>query len=217
MDTMDKLTKLLTYQNMDIINLEDHIQNLFEREISSLETENGRIRYLSHNDLYDVIDRVTTINDFDTLNIVYDTQINKLRIYNDDEWHAYNLDRGLTKVVCIIKEVYFDTYEEFLIDKYNRGSAFERQCCLETLQDYFKFLVAFGLRPVLRDIDEVSGRLYKYYKEIETEFPLSERNMIKRQVADTLKGNIKSNLKELNRKVMEIMKVDEAFKEKMLL
>lgn len=228
MDPLQKLNSYLKHTNKQLIGLDDHINNVFESELEALDRDDV-ITYLDKRALLSVVDTVTTIDNIDSLNVLYDNIANKIKIYNEGSWKSCLLDAGVHEVIACIKDSYLDSYECHLIRKWsNTSNAFKKNCIREYIEEYYKFLVALDMTPFV--IDKEDGDIlgtddknyyleetwYPRFKAIKDNMKISDIKRIKGEIIEVIKGNTKSTVLELNKIIMELINVDEPFKNEVL-
>jgi hypothetical protein len=124
------------------------------------------------------------------------------------------------EIIKTIQDAYLDTYEEYLLEQYVSSSLYHKQCIREALIEYYEFLECFGSTPILVTgtddlvIDSREGDIGKLYKSVNVS--ASKRNEIKKLVYNVIKTNCNANVIELNKQMMELIKMDEDFKNKIL-
>jgi hypothetical protein len=140
------------------------------------------------------------------------------------------IDRGIKEILDILKEYFLDHYELFLfrriyvIEKSER----EKQRYKSHLEDYYKFIGTFDLRPIIEEKDdsEILGedhgekknfrleeKWVKTYNNLIDNMKRYEINKIKKDIDIIVKNNSNKNLNELNKKIIELLTTDEEFKE----
>lgn len=172
---------------------------------------------------------------------VFDAERNKLKLYNDGEWQEYLFDKGVKVVLEIIQRYFFNKYECYLLRKLQTHMNQETQSLEAHLLQYYKFLACFELAPymessndyeIIHNYDDdayhtpvckadthcftIQDMWMPKYMQIRQTLTLYEANRMSRQVKDILLRNTKSNVKELNKKFMEVFQADEAFKQSAL-
>jgi hypothetical protein len=192
-----------------MVNLDDHVETLYGYQINKLESNQFKEFYLDHHALMDIVYKVTQGNHVETMNVIHDSQSDKLKIYNSGIWRCELFDKGIIDVLSTIKQTYLDIYETYLDNRYQASHAYERQCISESIKDYYKFLVCFELKPECETF-------YDIFKDVEDNIKVSEVNKTRKQCYDIIKKNSKSSLIELNKKMMDLIQVDEEFKNTIL-
>lgn len=243
MDVMDKLNKYITHKNLEITDFEDKVDNRYKRNVKRLEDANFKGCFkLKLNDLLDIIDAVSTIfNGVEDFNIMYDSQINKLKIFSYGEWKTHLIDSGLKEIIETIQCCYLDSYECYLIKKLKCNSTdyHQRAVLREHLEEYYKFLACFNTMPFiyqkddkqLQEIDidteidnnrhtvslyNIEDEFMPIYFKMKEDIVTTEANKMKREVKDIIKKNTKSNVIDLNKKMVELFQMDEQFKNELL-
>lgn len=212
MDPLEKLESIMTHKNTSsLMSLEDSIEQRYEYQITRLENRSFKDYFLEHHNLIDVIDHVTQSDSLDNLNIIHDTVCDKLKIYNGAKWDSLLFDQGACELIRCIQSAYLDVYETYLIERYISTPSLRIKDMLTT---YYKFISSFDLEPSIND--ETEEELYDLYKSIESNIKMSEVKRVKKEVHDIIKNNNRKSVIDLNKAVMELMQVDEDFKNKVI-
>lgn len=227
MDVFEKLEKYTKYKNIEIMGLEDRVEQTYQKNIEKLESHAFRDFSLDYHSILDVINTITSCDEVNTINVLHDSNNDKLKIYNQGKWDSFLFEQGTIDLINNIQASYLDHYERYLLKKAYKGCAYEKQCVREKLTEYYKFLVCFDLNPLCKnqsdadilnedDNDDSATLLqdmyYKLFKDIEENMKLSEATRLRKQVYDIIKKNNRSNMMELNQKMMDLLQVDKGFK-----
>lgn len=226
MDAVDKINTLAKHKNVNLLDLQDHINNRFSTNIDNLES--GGDHNLGMHDLLLIVDKVSDPAALEELNLMYDEKVNKLALFDCGKWDKFIYQHGVIQLITTIQESYLNYYEKHLISKMeNKGiSHQERAKYEELLIVFYQFLAAFNAKPisVLADNDkglifdrssssyDLKDRYSAKYRKIKDAMKQSEIAKIGRDVLDILKRNSKRNMDDINRKMMALLKVDEEFK-----
>lgn len=226
MDTMNKLNKIIEYKKIDLVGLEFSIENQYMREIKRLETDKYKYGFnLKKDDFLNIIDTITKVSEnFKNLNVLYDTSMNKLKLYKGN-WETVILDIGVKDLIQLIQDSYLYQYEIYLLKKIYGGietNYREIAKYKESLEDYFKFISIFDVKPYCFekmncDILDNDDEEYSIEEKCRVEYDRiaivkSEVNKTKKVVTDLIKNNGKNNIKELNKLVVDTINIDEYFK-----
>jgi hypothetical protein len=231
MNTIEKLDKYMEYKNTEITSLEDNIQNHFYRRITNLKTDAFKFGYdMGNNRLFDIFEEITKIRNLQDMNIIYDDKLKELSLFKSGSWETMLIERGVKEILGILKEYFLDHYELFLfrriyfIEKNER----EKQRYKVHLEDYYKFIGTFDLRPIIEEKDdaEILGeengevgvykleeKWLKIYNTLIDNMKRYEINKIKKDIDLIIKNNSNKNLTELNKEIIELLTTDEEFKE----
>ena len=214
MDPLDKINKLISFKQLDLIGLDDHIESIYEKHIDKLDNDLYKEFFLDKTSILDIFDTVTCFTSPDTFNIIHDTTSNKLKLFHNGVWEPMVFEKGIATLLSKVQSCYLDTYELFLLRKACRGGSYQQQVIKEKLADYYKLLICFELTPVILqdDDNEHHETYYSIYKNIENDIKFSEVNRIKKTIYEIVRGNAKHNMLELNNQVMDLVKVDQEFK-----
>jgi hypothetical protein len=240
MDSIEKINKVINYQNLELIEYGDTIATKFSETVKELEDGRSNFLVLDKHNLFEVIDQVSSLTNetFENMNILFDEKFNKLKLYENGEWNVSILMSGIRTLLMKIKEVYFDQYECYLIRKieYSILNLFNKQKIREKLVDYYKFLGCFEINPfsdgrndseIKYNMDDDRNDPFLEHTDQNREVPIRymdlyvktrdntkkcELNKIKRDIIDIVKKNCKKNIDDLNKKVFAMFNMDEDFK-----
>ena len=234
-DDLKKLMAYTEYNNTPLVNFSDEVDETYERRRGIMEKMKSKNVFLDQSNIYDAIDDVTSIKDLTQLNILYEEVAQKLKIYDDNEWRTVLFDTGISEIIERIKEHYLDIYERYLLRLFYDASTImsKKEYVNEQLREYYKFITCYDFRPYVfqktdqeilgdkhnRSNDEtydVCDKWYPVFKDIKEKMQASYVNRIKKDVSNIIKRNTKSNIVELNKKVMELIRMDEDFKKDVL-
>lgn len=241
LDVLEKLSKYMKHKNTGLIGFEQAIEDKYSRTVRKLEDDSWKYGFeLKRDDLLDIIDQISkveltvdSVKTFEDLNIYYDKNADKLKIY-DGEWEEMLTNKGIKKIVEVIKDCYWSTYECYLLRKFFiESNAFNRQKCRELLVEYFKFIGCFDVEPFVKnkDNDEIMGRpvirsgddefsiseeMYPLYVKTRDNIKKSEINEVKKSVLDIIRKNSDRNTSELNKRIFELFNMDREFKDHFL-
>jgi hypothetical protein len=237
-DFMDKLSKYMSYNNLQLIDYGDTIKEKYSRTIHRLEKNMIRDYKLTFNELLDILDKVSSLcnGDYEQYNIHFDDKTKKLKFYEDGEWTSFLQDNGVSKLVAGIQEHFLDIYELYLVKKLycKDNGAFYKQDVREHLTQYYNFLSCFNLDPYVKnksndyillgqyddeiddEKDTVSNEMMAIYKKQVDTLTVQRQNKVRKDVCDIIKRNSKHNLDELNKRVASLFNMDETFKQQLL-
>lgn len=232
MDVIDKLTKILEYEQKSLMDFDEKVESLYSTHVEKL--ENGHYKYgfgMGKCDILRLIDDVSSMTpNVDGCNILYDKPLNKLKIYNSGQWHYYLFDEGIKTILQTIKNNYLDAYELFILQKYHyTKSVFDKQKMREYLMEYYKVLECFDLQPSIKelcdgDILNTSQESYDIYNDVspilqivQDKLTKSVINKFRKDIYDIVKRNAYYTMTELNKLLLSMFKVDEEFAKKTLM
>jgi hypothetical protein len=228
LDTMDKLNKITEHKKIELMGLEFSIEDKYIREIKRLEKDVYKYGFtLKEADFLNIVDTITNVADnFEHCNVLYDTAMNKLKLYKGN-WESFILDIGIKELIQLIQDSYLYQYELYLLKKIYGQTGFinyrDNARYKESLEEYFRFIGIFDVKPscyekmncdILENDDEeytIEEKCRIQYEKLA--IPKSEISKVKKIVTDLIKRNGKNNIKELNKLVIETMNIDEEFKE----
>jgi hypothetical protein len=235
MDAQSKINKLLNYNNAKQIDFEEGIEKRFQNRIKRLEDRKYKAAFtMDLSSLFNVINMATKVesDNLENFNVFFDRKLGRLGIYRDGEWESFIEEIGLRELVSIIKSYYLDTYELYLIrNLHHEDSLMNRVVLLQHLEIYYQFIGTFELSPAIlgtEDCDLLGHQLMEgneHYLE-ETYMTLykdqikgtkkAEKSCIKKQLSKIVKDNTTHNIDQLNKVILEILKIDGQFRETLL-
>jgi len=194
----NKLDKFHTYTKTNPIKFKCSIPTKLETYFKYLEPDTEY--YLTNDDFINIIDLVCTINDkanYSDFNVTYDTDMTEVGIMDDEGWTTNWRGTGIRRLVKLIKSVYFDKYEQFLINAISAG----KYHLDEFLDIYYNFIGSFDLLPVPYSDVELHKKISKAHQK-----------RVTKSVFDAIKRNGKQNIIDLNNRVIELVRGDPVFK-----
>lgn len=226
MDVVDKITKFTEYKQTPLVEFEDHIQQCYMHHIEKLDNNKYSDFEMDEKTLMDTIDTLTHTNDASNMNVVHDAQSDRVKLFQDGEWISLMFDVGIDDLISRVKACYLDSYECYLIRKYTQSSAFTKQQMIERLQDYYRFIICFDLRPSierLKDCDiltestsesyDLEERFMEVFRKIKNDIKYSDVTRLRKQVANIIKKNSKASMASLNMQMLDLIQADDDFKE----
>lgn len=230
MDNKDKIEYCLEQVQQPLLHYLPMLENKYEEKRNSYENDereyNGTIDTINMNDLFTMLDNCTSGKEIHEMNLMYDKVTDKLLIY-EEEWKDFVFDQGIRELLEKIQEAYLDCYEEYLLRQYSQTTTRgrDKQRIKETLQTYYEFLECFDVQPRLSgykscqedwlmELDE--GPLGNMRRNIRDEMKASKLKEVRRAVYNIVKKNCMANVVELNKQLMEYIKMDATFRDKIL-
>lgn len=223
LDSVNKLNAYLEYHNQALNQLSSQLENEYGDKRRSIENDTKPISHfqLSTDDIIGIIDKATSANDMLNMNVLYDKPTDRLKIFDEDEWESYAFEQGVKELTKKLQDNYLDDYEIYLLQKFIDSSAFTKQCARECLQEYYKFLVTFDIKPLPLQSKDPNFHQYKepcytIYSNVQEKLTISKMHETKRLVYNMIKKNCLANTLELNQTLMDIIKMDESFRNKII-
>lgn len=231
MPPMDRLNHILNHKNVDLIDFADKVEDTYSNEIQVLNEDADEIN-LDGNDILTMINALCKSSEksCEDMNIMYDEIANNISIFNDGCWKESGVDKGLVHIIELLKEAYLDRYESHLLRRIYQGPYQSRKESEEYLCEYYQFIASFGLQPYVqgktdacilnvtrrRDSFEIEEKYRVKFNAIKDKLSKGEKNLLRNKVHRILKNAAKNNVKELNRRIMDLCGVDEEFKSKVM-
>jgi hypothetical protein len=181
----------------------------------------------------------------DDLNVVYNKDDKRVYIcVGSESWEPYTLAKGVSHVVDTISANYLAAYEVYLIRKIEGVGAgkaappMTKPNLSACLDDYYAFISTFGVHCYVQrrhdnqiiyneghslfdeEPDDDPHRLVdKYtarYAAVAARLTEKQKQTITGNVVDIIKTNSCANIRELNKSITNIIKMDQEFKERLL-
>ena len=240
-DVKENLTKYLDFKDLELQTFETKLEDKYAAKVRRLE-RNGYKRgfVLEAKDLMNLIDEISSIQrddaTFEDMNVIFNNKYQKLQIYSDGIWDEYLVDNGLTRIIEIVKAYYLDTYEIYLIRRIKDGYT-----TTEHLKSYYKFIACFRTKPVIKGLADnkilynpndpaydqepafhdiaahsLADRFYPMYQQINDDLRRVEIADMKRKVVEIIKRNSTRNIDEFNKKIVDLIRMDDGFKSSLL-
>lgn len=228
MDVLDKMKKYMDHKQIELVNFEDKVESKYVAKVKRLDTDSYKYGFqLSSDDFLEIINEISNIcngESFEHFNILYDNKIKKLKLYEQGTWEEMLLNSGIKKIIQTIQDYYLNSYEQYLMRTLSdtNTSCIKRQQCKEHLQEYYTFIGAFEIPAYVQNMqsnnieENIIDKYWKLYTTTRDNLKRCEINKTKRDVVDILKRNTIRNIQEMNKKVLDLFKIDEVFKQTML-
>jgi len=220
-----KISKVIEHKGVELVSLDDKIEEMYRNQVHKLENNAYKYGYeLKQEDLLNIIDEVsqTHSENIHEMNIIYDDNGKKIKLYNG-EWKSLRIKCAIKEILQAVKDNYLDSYETFLIKKVINitTGAFQKQKTNELIDDYYKFLSYndFNYPYVSSCIDfddDVKDRFQEKYKKIFDDVTNAQKSKMFKEIVDIVTRNSKNNIKELNKKITSLFKMDLDFKNIMM-
>lgn len=232
LETLTKLKHYLAFNKTSTIDINDFVEAQHLSTVTRLENDEFKTPHLINTEKFLMLidDMVRTDQQkHEEMNVIYDDMLDRIKIYCDDEWESYMIDSGMKRIIQILRTNYLDTYECYMYrklfaDKHING--YQLNNVRIKLEEYYKFLCIFDHYPYIydnpidyvidnyktEDPDEFRDFGMKKYEQIKKDLPKTEIAHTKKTVLDIIKRNNKVNLKRLNETILELINIDEDFK-----
>jgi len=235
LDSYDKLSSIVKYDRSKIVNYGDLVEQINSGRIEKFDSKSSYNLTLTHDDLTDSIEKsliVRNKEELSQMSIIYLQKSDKLAIYHDDGWDEYRFEKGVKMLMEIHQRYYFESYEKYLIHKIYEETnldAYTRNTFVVQLNDYYKYLAIFNLKPYTfgktndeivdrgpyRDLDN-SFYLYehtkKLYDEEKENLTKAEIRKAERNIDNLIKKSTVSNIECLNKAILQLINADQEFK-----
>jgi hypothetical protein len=241
MDTLTKLAHLIRYKNIEIQDFQDKAEECFERPVEKLKQLANNVSKapisLGRNQIFDMLLDMTksTKASLEDFNVFYDKEQERLCFYMGS-WENQHKTEGIKYLVDTLVSNYMDVYEVYLIRKIEQpqGSLFDKNGLTASLEEYYRFTSAFEIPPFVQgksdrclynqegsdseepDMSDIESHrmVDKYssvYERCKAALTASEKKELHKAVLDIVKNSSKTNLRELNQRIMGIIKIDQEF------
>lgn len=246
-DMFKKLNGFLNHKQIDVVPFDDSVKSRYEDTREQLMKGIGTHK-MTQEDIFDIIDEVTKIDDgnMEEFNVMFDSAINKLRMYNSDgDWKEMYVSSGVKTIIKSIQTHYWNAYECYLIRKIDdiHVSHQDRQRFKESLQGYFEFLASIDMSPYIKghkvsdcqilysedepryrhepaydDVDayKLVDRFGRLFEVAKEQVSVKRREVMMRRLIDLIKRNTQRNVSELNKLVLNLVNMDTSFQQAMM-
>jgi hypothetical protein len=187
------------------------------------------------------------MQDLEDMCVFFHTEDKQLFISRGEgTWEDKSVDEGLDIIVRTLADYYLDHYEKYLIRKLESVSGGklrqEHAGLLDSLKDYYRFICAFRVQsctvgkndtqilyndedpeynedipPHELDKHILVDKYGKLYSDIANATTKSQIKMLRKKVLEGVNTMTKKNMRELNRRVMDIISMDEGFQKNLLM
>ena len=220
MDVLDKLTKYISHRGEALLDFDDHVSQTYQGTVEKLDMDAYKDFSMNPKTFLEIIDTLTTCESIEKLNVLYDEESQRIKIVEFGSWKSKMLESGVDEILLKIQSGYLDYYEEYLLRKCQNANTYTMQLIKERLEDYYKFLVCFDIDPCVKDIkyleDPKTEVIVDIYRRLKNELRKTDETKIRREVTRIIRRNCKANIIELNKKIMDLIQVDESFKKHVL-
>jgi len=231
LDVITKLRELTTFKQKPVIGFETKVEELYEDNVERFQSDSfkGPVRY-EKDHFMNMIHEVTRSKnkDMDDFCVFYNRDDD--RIYfaaGEGKWDDYMSDPGIRYLVDTLVSYNLEEYEAYLIRKLESRVALGE--FRSSLEDYYAFIAVFGIEPWVRnkmdaellesdsyDGNEIACRYSALYGRVKDALTDAQRKTTARSVVDVIKTTSKTNIRELNKRIMGILNIDDGFKQAML-
>lgn len=219
-DLIDRLTKYMQHHGHELLNFDEHITQTYHSTIQKLDNDEYRDFCLSQKCFLEIIDTLTVCNTIERITVLYDEQLGRIRFTDCGTWKSKMLDHGIDEIMSKIQGGYLDYYEEYLLRKVQDADPYTQQVIKERLIDYYKLLVCFDMLPCVKEMHHQENprmeTMYNVYRHVKNELRKTEATSLRNQVSKIIRRNSIGSVIELNKRIMELIQVDEGFKDHVL-
>lgn len=234
METTEKLNSTLLYNGQTQQDYESTLETCFEQNIKRLEDRSFRSAYVMDKiNLLDCFNKATMAGgDVAKFSFFHDKKTDKIKMYRCGKWETYIPEIGLLVLIGLMKSYFFNDYEMYLIrNLHDPASKVNRFILREHLEIYYQFLGFFNEKPAIgnqcdndvlgfqikenRD-DWLNETYSKVYQEIVEKIKTTEKNSIRTRLLRIIVSNTNQNIIELNNTLMDILKIDPDYRQKMV-
>lgn len=224
MDVVDKITKYVKHKRTPMIGFDQEIGMTYNETIQKLEDDDFHDFLLNEKDIIGIVDKLTKFTDVEKLNVVHDQLSDHIKIFDAGKWVSTYFDAGLDDLMFRLKNCYLDYYESFLLKRLWYVAGHARQQMTERLRSYYNFIVCFDLDPFVKGASDgvilgddtttydIEESYYGVFCKVRDNIKYSDVKRIRKQITNIIKKNNKSNVVDLNSKMLDLMGVDEGFK-----
>jgi len=184
---------------------------------------------LDKNDLLASIGKAVKAETKEDLNAFHDGSMIWLK--KDQILNEINVVIGVKEIIKMIYDSYWMKYECYLASQHYKATCPRVKAVFyELLEMYYNFLICLGLPPYSKTAEngylidkllcnedtDVAREYYKIYEKTAKNVKQSDISKMQREVKQIIISECKSNKKELNKAILDLVKKDPIFKNKLL-
>lgn len=228
LSSFEKLKAITKYTNVEVINLFNHIEKKFIKEISKFQNHTYKdTMTLKFDDFITCVHVFSKDirNDLSTLNILFDDEGVSINILNDDDsWIDPHIEQGVVFIVTALEIMYLREYEKYILrELVTMPDNQHRQKVKEALYEYYKFITCFNIPPyckhsddyILYDCDasthDICDEFEPLYVQAIKEVSSVDKNKTLRKVLSILKGNSTKYVKKMNNNFANLISNNDDF------
>lgn len=244
-DLQIKVNEIVKHKQAHTVAFDFSVDMKYEQTRLQLENDQGH-HTMTESDFIDVIDDVTRVSDkkrIENYNILYDDKSNKIIVFDSGDWRELFVMSGLKTIISTIQDYYWNSYECYLIRKIvNKESDYmSKSQTRELLRDLYTFLASIDVKPFVFDKHdnmiiytadkdeywqepftnsdgyEIVEEYKKFYTNIQKYVNNKQKEKTIKQLLDILKRNSKNNVHELNKYIINMINMEDDFKQKFLM
>jgi hypothetical protein len=242
LDTFLKISKLAEYQNIELVDFETRVEELYRENVSKLEKGSYKSYEIDTSGLLQIIDEISTVDgclqkDIENFNIVYDKERNKLLFWDGRRWEGFLVESGIHNLLRTVCTYYLYSMEVFLIRKIevDKGSLHKKTQLKECLMHYYTLLACFHVDPFIKNRNDhqilynpdderynekteefsLVDKYMSLYNKANEQLTRAQENRLKKDVLEIIKKNSNSNIKQLNKCIINLIQIDTEFQNKM--
>jgi len=238
MDTLTKLQHLVQHRNLEILDFETKVENRYKNDARRFQQNmfRGNVDY-RENHFMDMISEVTAAKEIENFSILYDKDNDRVHFSTGGgEWETKMKKTGICYIVETIVSYCLEYYEIYLCRKVVSAKS-DRPSLLESLESYYRFISTFNIEPYVKgkqdaqilydendeNYDQGASRgdieahrlvdeYMALYMKAKNELSDTQRRATIKEVLEILKSNTKTNIRELNKRIMDIIRIDDDFR-----
>jgi len=240
MDPISKLKHITEHHNIELVDFETRVEKLYKRDVHRFITDGFRrdVVYNKEHFMDMVSDITSSGSEISDMNIVYDSNTDHVHFAVGEEWELRRSQPAILFLVETLVLYNLSFYEIYLIRKLVSGRCVQLEECLTM---YYHFIGCFNIQPYVfekndsmvlfnesdigysdtsdkSDIEahRIVDKYNSMYLRIRNTLTDADRRSASKEVIDILKSNHKLNISQLNKHILEVLRVDEGFKTRMI-
>lgn len=246
LDTKTKLTNYMAYNNTELTDFEQKVEDVTSKYATAFQDRrllDKEPRRLEQSKLLDTVHLITksSMPDKSDMVIFFDFDLDRVYYYVCNKWEEHNINEGLEYLIDCMVSNCFDYYELYLIRKLQNCRAANQAELEDSLEEYYKFTATFNIKPavrgkcdaaVLHNPDEsdyeddpfgdpvethrIADKYNDMYERVKLALTSAQKRELVKSVVDIIKKSSKTNAKELNKSIANLIVRDENFKTLMI-
>jgi len=243
LDPLTKIKHLTEHRDIEVLDFESKVENQYKRDVKKLMNDSyrGNVMY-DENQFIDMVSNITESKEVEDMSVVYDSKTDRMHFaVGGNDWEHKRPQQSITFLLETLVNYHLLYYEIYLIRKIHTESSFNRVQLKECLEKYYRFIACFGIKPNVHgkndtqvlyneDDERYNDRIQRgsiedhrlvdefhtlYLRILDSITEKDQREMTK-EVLDIVKRNHKINIAELNKMILDVIRVDEGFRMKLV-
>lgn len=232
-EPVERVAMYAAYTNTDIVDFQDSVEDTFLVRANKLRDDKVSNFQLTMDNIIDGVKEISSNeNNHEKCNMIYDEPNNTIRLYINGGWVTHNsIEKGICAIIQYMKESFLNIYECYLIRKiYNEKTQCRQKSDFrDRLDDYYRFISCYDIDPFVKEANDadimiddtkytsddfdICEKIKEQYNTVKSKHNVKNVKEIKQEVRQVLQRNSRTNLENLNTTLLDMMQMDEEFKQ----